>query len=282
MNIIDLKSILLVALVFVPLERVFALRADQRMLRRHWASDLSYLFLNGVPIWLGLAAVLSVTVAGLRQVIPDAVIASVDAQPVWVQAIEVIVLADVGFYLAHRAFHRVPFLWKFHVIHHSIEEMDWLAGHRVHPVDQVLTKAASYLPVLALGFSAPAIAIFGVLYHWESVLIHSNVRLEFGPLKWVLASPRFHHWHHANESAARDRNFAGLLPIMDVLGGTLFFPDRMPQAYGTDEPVPALYHQQILYPFARSNGRPMEAAPHGVRRWRRRASTGARPSWNKL
>ncbi|WP_246672129.1 MULTISPECIES: sterol desaturase family protein [unclassified Mesorhizobium] len=88
------------------------------------------------------------------RVVPEALSATVQSQPLWLQAIEALIIADIGFYLAHRAFHAVPFLWRFHAIHHSIEEMDWLAAHRVHPVDQILTKSASFLPLFALGFQA--------------------------------------------------------------------------------------------------------------------------------
>ena len=127
-----------------------------------------------------------------------------------------------------------------------------MAAHRVHPLDQILTKAASVLPVFALGFSDAAIAIFALSYQCQSLLIHSNTRIGFGPLKWVLASPPFHHWHHANEPDAIDKNFAAQLPFIDALGGTLFLPpQRMPARYGTDDPVPALYHQQLAYLLTR-------------------------------
>jgi sterol desaturase/sphingolipid hydroxylase (fatty acid hydroxylase superfamily) len=169
---------------------------------------------------------------------------------VWLQFIEVLLLADLGFYLAHRTFHAVPLLWRIHSVHHSIEEMDWVAGHRVHPIDQILTKSVSLLPVFALGFHPGAIAAFTLLYHWQSMLIHSNVRIDFGPLRWVLASPHFHHWHHANEPEAFDRNFAGQLPLWDLVFGTFHLPKgRMPQRYGLDAPVPDTYVGQLAYPF---------------------------------
>jgi sterol desaturase/sphingolipid hydroxylase (fatty acid hydroxylase superfamily) len=220
------------------------------VLRQHWPNDLVYLFFNNIPVSLGLFAAIAAILMIIRQYIPEEIGATVRSQPIWLQVIEVLFIADTGFYLAHRAFHAIPFLWRFHAVHHSIEEMDWLAGHRVHPVDQVLTKTASYLPVFALGFSDAAFAIFGVIYFWQSLLIHSNVRVNFGPLKWIVASPQFHHWHHANEPAAIDRNFAGQLPLIDALAGTLFLPDRMPTTYGTDDLVPALYHRQLIFPIA--------------------------------
>ena len=269
-ELLTLKTILVIALVFVPLERITSLHREQKILRTHWANDLIYLFFNIILIKIGLVLLIGVAMMGIRLAVPDVVGATVRSQPLWLQAIEVIVVADCGFYAAHRAFHEVPLLWRFHAIHHSIEEMDWLAAHRVHPVDQILTKAASVLPVFALGFSDAAIAIFALSYQCQSLLIHSNTRIGFGPLRWVLASPPFHHWHHANEPEAIDKNFAAQLPFIDALGGTLCLPpQRMPARYGTDDPVPALYHQQMVYPLtrgtsqtvptdrlARSSGRP--------------------------
>jgi sterol desaturase/sphingolipid hydroxylase (fatty acid hydroxylase superfamily) len=120
----------------------------------------------------------------------------------------------------------------------------------VHPIDQILTKGLSLLPVYALGFSTPATLLFVVLYHWQSLLIHSNVRIGFGPLRWILASPHFHHWHHANCPEALDKNFAGQLAFLDLLFGTLHMPPgRMPPRYGTEDPVPRSYLGQIAYPF---------------------------------
>ena len=249
MELIDLRAILIVALIFIPLERLLPLHSEQKMLRPHWRNDLVYLFLNGIMIQAGFFLLIGLMLAAIRLTVPDAVAAAVQTQPIWLQVVEIVLVADVGFYLAHRTFHSIPFLWKFHAVHHSIEEMDWLAAQRVHPVDQILTKATSYLPVFALGFSVPAIGIFALIYHWQALLIHSNTRINFGPLRWIVASPQFHHWHHANEREAYDKNFASQLPLLDIVGGTLFLPDRMPGQYGTDEPVPPLYHQQLAYPL---------------------------------
>lgn len=248
-ELLDLEAILIIAMIFIPLERLLPLHPEQRVLRKNWINDVVYLFFNGILIKLGFLILVGSAMIGLQLVIPAGVSAYVQAQPIWLQAIEVILVADLGFYLAHRTFHAVPFLWKFHAIHHSIEEMDWLAAHRVHPVDQILTMIASLLPVYALGFSGPAVAIYALLYQGQSLLIHSNTRIGFGPLKWVLASPQFHHWHHANERQAYDKNFAGQLPLIDALLGTLHMPERMPKAYGCDDPIPPLYHQQLAYPL---------------------------------
>jgi len=246
---IDLEQYLIAALIFIQVELYFPLRAEQKFFRKHWCNDLIFLILNGVIIQLGLLAIFAGLIAVLPLLVPHGVANAVRSQPLWLQIIEVMLVADFGFYAAHRAFHAFPFLWKFHSLHHSIEEMDWLAAYRVHPVDQIITKSASFLPVFALGFSDSAILVFFLVFKWQSTWIHSNNRIGLGPFRWLLASPHFHHWHHAREPAALDKNFAGQLPFLDWICGTLFMPKAMPAAYGTDEPVPQRYDRQILYPF---------------------------------
>ncbi len=227
-----------------------ALRPAQGIFRRAWQIDLAHLFATGMMIKLGLAAVVGLLLLEAQHFVPSWIREAVAAQPFLLQFAELLVLADLGFYFAHRAFHTVPWLWKFHVIHHSIEELDWLAASRVHPLDQILTKTASFLPVFALGFSPGPIILYAALYRWQSLLIHSNTRIGFGPLRWVVASPQFHHWHHANAREAIDKNFAGQLSLLDLVFGTLHLPGaHMPERYGTDVPVPASYLGQLAYPL---------------------------------
>lgn len=264
LDLIDFKMLAIVAFVGLSVESLFPLRAAQKTLRRHWMNDGVYFIVNGVLIRVGVLLIFVVAIGGIRAAVPLGVSAAVQSQPLWLQVIEAFVLADLGFYLAHRAFHAVPWLWRFHAVHHSIEEMDWLAAHRVHPVDQILTKSASLLPLFVFGFADSVIAIWAVTYQWQSLLIHSNTRLGLGPLRWILATPQFHHWHHANEPQAFNKNFAGQLPFLDALFGTLHLPGKsMPESYGTSDPVPPLYHEQLLYPFRRGErptGAPEQAA----------------------
>src|SRR5262245_2663734 len=250
-----LKAFLITCLVFVPLERLVAMHPGQRIFRRGWRNDLIYNLLNGFLVKSGLGLLVVGVIVASGWLVPPSLQGMVAAQPYWLQIAEIIVLADIGFYCVHRTFHAVPWLWKFHAIHHSIEELDWLAAARVHPVDQILTKGAGLAPVFALGFSEVAIGIYAVLYSWQSFLIHANVDIRFGPLRWLIASPEFHHWHHSNDSEARNKNFAGQLPVLDLLLGTLHMPrGKVPERYGIDDPVPATYASQLLYPFKNQLG----------------------------
>jgi sterol desaturase/sphingolipid hydroxylase (fatty acid hydroxylase superfamily) len=245
-----LKGILLIAVIFLPLERVLAMHPGQKIFRRSWFNDAVYWIVNGQIIGLALTVLISGVIMASGWLLGPAVHDVVAAQPYWLQFIEALILSDIGFYFTHRAFHTFPTLWRFHVVHHSIEELDWLAAARVHPIDQIITKSVSLLPVFALGFSDGVIAAILALYAWQSVFIHSNVNIKFGPLRWILASPEFHHWHHSKDVETRDRNFAGQLPFLDVLFGTLHMPSgQLPKSYGIDAPMPQNYLLQLAHPF---------------------------------
>jgi lathosterol oxidase len=147
----------------------------------------------------------------------------------------------------------VPWLWRFHAVHHSSRALDWLAGSRLHLVDAVLTRALVLLPLSVLGFAEGALGAYLVFVSFHAVFIHANVRFRLSAIEPYLVTPRFHHWHHAAEAEARDRNFAVHLPWLDRLFGTVHFPgDAWPSSYGlTGEAVPGGYLGQLAYPFAR-------------------------------
>jgi sterol desaturase/sphingolipid hydroxylase (fatty acid hydroxylase superfamily) len=177
----------------------------------------------------------------------------VGTRPLWAQAILALVLGDLGVYGIHRLEHTVPWLWRFHAVHHSAEEMDWLVAVRNHPVDLLLLRLASIGPLVAIHVTPAALGIFVVIVGWQSWLVHANVRLKYGPLGWVVASPEFHHWHHSADREAFDRNYASLFAAWDVLFGTVHFArGRQPSRYGVDERVPAGYVGRLFYPFRRT------------------------------
>lgn len=256
----DYLAIFILACIYIPLERLIPLHPEQGTLRRDWLNDLIYLLFNGFLVRAGFVVVGTVMILIFNRVVGPDPTPWVGTLPIWVQVIGAIIVADIGYYTAHRISHAVPFLWKFHAVHHSIEQMDWLATHRVHPVDQIFTNMLTFLPLYFLGFSLEAVAIRVGIYQAHALLVHSNVKLSFGPLKWLIASPEYHHWHHANEPEAYDRNFAAQLSIIDVIAGTIFMPKRRPARYGINEEMPRWYHQQLLHPF-RNMGRMARRLP---------------------
>ena len=244
-------SLLLYSAVFIPLERLFALRASQHVFRREWSIDLGYFFVNSVLI--ELLAILTLTPALILfdwARVPAAT-AFVGALPLVLAVPLLLLVADFTQYWVHRMFHAVPLLWPFHAIHHSAEEMDWLAGSRLHLVDVIVTRGLTYVPIFVLGFSREALAIYVFIVAAQATFIHANVQWELRPLRRALATPAFHHWHHAAERDAIDKNFAVHTPIWDMLFGTYYLPDRWPSAYGLHptRDVPSRWFAQLLYPF---------------------------------
>jgi lathosterol oxidase len=147
----------------------------------------------------------------------------------------------------------VPALWRFHAIHHSIREMDWLAGSRLHFVDVVVTRALVVLPAFLLGFAEPALYVWLVIIAMQSVMNHLNLRFRLRFLEHLVVTPRFHYWHHAVHPV--DRNFAVHFPWIDRLFGTHYLPDgRWPDELGIKgHPVPPAFTAQLVWPLQRSS-----------------------------
>lgn len=254
-------NLLLYSAVFVPLERFFALRAEQPVFRRQWTVDLTYFFVNSLLIEVLTILTLTPALVLFDWARGGWVGGFVGSLPIVAQVPLMVLVADFTQYWVHRTFHAVPLLWRFHAIHHSAEEMDWLAGSRLHLVDVIVTRGLTYVPIFVLGFSNAALMIYVFLVAVQATFIHANVRWEFRPVRRLIATPAFHHWHHTAERDAIDKNFSVHTPIWDLLFGTYYLPDRWPTRYGLsgDRAVPAGWVRQLLHPIRpreRSGPRP--------------------------
>lgn len=254
-------------LIFIPIERAFALHRDQKILRRGWRLDLlyflvSHLLVQFIFLWTNAFA----EVAFGWSVIPGFQ-DGIRALPIWLQFILATVLADLFQYWAHRLHHKVGFLWRFHAVHHSSESMDWLAGSRTHVVEVFVTRALVMVPLYLCGFSEAALNAYVILVGVQAVAIHANMRFTFGFLRYLLATPQFHHWHHARHADYCDANYAVHLPVIDMIFGTYKCPkDKWPPAYGVVEgEPPPTFLGQLLHPF-RSAGAARDDAEAASRR----------------
>jgi sterol desaturase/sphingolipid hydroxylase (fatty acid hydroxylase superfamily) len=253
----------LVAAILWPLERWRPGVAGQPRWRTDTRTDLVYWFFT--PLVSGgitrLAVIVAVVLLALRAGVPvDA--ASIQAyfatpglvqrQPRWLQVVEVLVIGDLVGYGMHRLFHGRRW-WRFHAVHHSSTQVDWLSSVRLHPVNDVLTRLPQVVVILLLGYPPTIVAAYLPLLSFWALFLHANVPWDLGPLRWVIASPVFHRWHHSREPEAQGKNLAGLLPFVDVLFGTFHLPrDRRPATFGiAGDPVPSGLVRQLRYPFAR-------------------------------
>ena len=244
-------NLFVLALLFVPLELVFARLPQQGVFRRGWLTDLLHFGVSHLAVQLTVLLTLLPAAMFFRWAVHPGFQAAVASQPLLLQFAEIVIVADLSEYAIHRLFHRVPMLWRFHSIHHSAEALDWLAASRIHLVDAIITRALAFIPLYVLGFAEAAVYAYLIFVSFHAIFVHTNVRFTFGRLAWIIGTPRFHHWHHSAQPEAVDKNFAIHLPVIDRLFGTLYLPERAwPSAYGiAGSAVPERYPAQLVFPF---------------------------------
>jgi sterol desaturase/sphingolipid hydroxylase (fatty acid hydroxylase superfamily) len=231
----------LLSLVLVPLERWLALR-QVRMTGRRLATDVGLYFFNSIVPAAILSVLFGVLAVAVRSVLPGALHATMAAQPFAVKLPLSFLIAETGFYWGHRLSHRLPWLWRFHSVHHAPDHLYFLVNTHAHPVDMIVTRLFGMTPLYILGLAATdaagngvpaAVVVLGTAWGF---FIHSNLRIRLGPLEWLIATPAFHHWHHTS-LAPLDRNFASTLPVLDRVFGTHHLPAHWPTAYGLADTV---------------------------------------------
>jgi sterol desaturase/sphingolipid hydroxylase (fatty acid hydroxylase superfamily) len=198
----------------------------------------------------------TIALASGHGLLPGGLLAAVRARsaigqlPLAAQMALALIVADLVGYWTHRLRHAAP-LWPFHAIHHSARALDWLAAARMHPIDDLLDNVVVGAVVLLLGFDAAVFAALGPTLIVYTLFLHANVRTDLGALRYVLASPAYHRWHHAADPHAMHRNFAEMFPVIDVLFGTFYFPrDRRPDTFGVpDARIPDGVGGQLGYPI---------------------------------
>jgi sterol desaturase/sphingolipid hydroxylase (fatty acid hydroxylase superfamily) len=244
----------LLAVIFVPLERLFAV-SPQKLLRKAIGIDLCYYFLNSLLPALLLSLPVSLLAWAVHRAVPAGFLAGAAALPLWARLLAGMVVGEIGYYWGHRWTHEVPFLWRFHSIHHSAENVDFLVNTRAHPVDMVFSRFCGLVPIYILGLGSPAsvsdtevpvaVSLIGTVWGF---FIHANLRWRFGPLEWLISTPAFHHWHHTRTGPI-NRNYSSTLPWIDRIFGTHHLPASFPASYGIKAQLPDTLGAQLAYPL---------------------------------
>lgn len=251
-------NVLIVGFLFVPLERFFPARSEQTVFRPEWQEDMFYYLISSMMVQvLGFITLAPANMVNAQIALEDFRIHIVNL-PFLVQVIIIMAATDFVQYWVHRAFHMVPFLWRFHAIHHSTKKMDWLAGARMHLMEIAVLRSLTALPMFTLGFMPEAIQGYLLIVYFYSSFIHANIGWKLGFLERFFVTPRFHHWHHGSDRDAIDINYASHFPIYDWLFGTHHLPETdWPENYGVvGDNVPKGYWKQFIHPFVKDKPKP--------------------------
>jgi len=250
-----LLDLLLTAAIYVPLERLWPLRPEQGTFRNQWTLDVVYFMSTHLPIQILSFLILLPTVQfGKYLSVPD--LQTLIAHLPWVlQFFLAVLVADLAEYLIHLAFHKVPFLWRFHAVHHSSTALDWLSGSRGHFFEDIIVRACIITP-LTIAFPQSVILVYLIFVTFQATWSHCN----FAPSpRWLakcLVTPKYHHWHHTSQKEGLDKNFAVHFPWIDKIFGTYYYPDEWPASYGLDgEQISPGFVRQTIEPFIRRNRR---------------------------
>ncbi len=174
------------------------------------------------------------------------------ALPLVAQMILFLIGEDIITYWVHRLFHGARF-WKYHAVHHSSEELEWISAARFHPVDLVFHSVLADVVLLLAGISPNVFVVLGPITIAHSAFVHANLDWTLGPLKYVIATPVFHRWHHTGVDRGGEKNFAATFPVLDLIFGTFYMPaGELPDRYGIDDrDFPTSFGAQLMHPFTR-------------------------------
>lgn len=253
-----LLDLFLMALIYVPIERIWPQYPQQGTFRPQWTLDVVYFLSTHLPIQILSFLVLLPATQATEYLAVPALAHAIASLPVVAQFLLAVLVADLAEWTIHYAFHKVPFLWRFHSIHHSSQALDWIAGSRSHFVDDTLVRGFILVPMMLM-FSQTIILVYLVFVTLHATWAHCNFRPSVRWLEPFLVMPRYHHWHHTSQKEAIDKNFAIHFPWIDRLFGTYYYPDHWPETYGLDhEQIPQGFIRQTYVPFLRGNIRTPE------------------------
>jgi sterol desaturase/sphingolipid hydroxylase (fatty acid hydroxylase superfamily) len=255
------RIFILISLTFILLERILPWRKDQPMIRKNFFSDVAFVLFNGYffnrLFYASIAATVVVYFSktmeslGVWDTLNSAVFRG---QPLWLQFVALFLIQDFLKWCVHNLLHRIPALWSFHKVHHSVQIMDWMGNMRYHWVEIIVYNGLLFIPLSFLGFQASLFYWIGIIEITIGHFNHSNVKLNIKWLGYFLNSPRMHIWHHAaDDPEAINKNFGIVLSVWDWIFGTAYMPaNRTPQRLGFDdlETYPSGFILQSIYPLS--------------------------------
>jgi sterol desaturase/sphingolipid hydroxylase (fatty acid hydroxylase superfamily) len=257
-------------LIFVLLERIVPERRG-KLWRKETLVDIGFYAMGPVVIHTARLFTDSLSGALTGPLLPKAFdrfahgVGFASQLPLWVQILCVALIHDFVGYWGHRWMHTEA-LWPMHSVHHTSARVNWASLFRLHPFDTIFLHVSRTLPLLLLGFSAASIGIYGAFFGIWGMVVHANVRLRLGPLRYILVTPIHHHRHHALLAEGdRGKNYAAVFSFWDRFFGTLDPLQKFPDAYGLNpQPVESV-GGLLVGPFAMWRGALRQRSRRGAR-----------------
>ena len=239
------------SLIFIFIEKLFALRKDQPVFRPEWQTDFNHFLVNHMVVGFILLATNLMVHKFFGWAANDGIRGWIASLNFWVALFLIVLVADLVQYWTHRAYHETKWGWRLHAVHHSVKSMDWLAGSRQHILELLITRTLVLAPIYVLGFSKEVIDAYIIIVGFQAVFNHANVSVRLGPLRYIIVTPNFHHWHHSQDQEALDKNYAAHFAFLDYLFGTAVKSDKLwPKDYGVlGDYVPNGFFKQLKFPF---------------------------------
>jgi sterol desaturase/sphingolipid hydroxylase (fatty acid hydroxylase superfamily) len=254
--------LLIVSAFCWALERLFPWRKKQKAWRNQIVQDFFWLIFNGhfagvliayVTVWI--AQQINLLFIGMNLPAPEQLNLLFNL-PVWMQFIIFFIISDFIEWCVHNLLHRVPWMWEFHKLHHSIEELDWIGNFRFHWMEIVIYRVFKYFPLIILGVDSQIILTIAIVATLIGDLNHANFKTDYGIFRYILNSPRFHVWHHdVILQGQHGQNFAIVFSFWDWIFGTAYYPSEKDQPDRLGFEDMAVYPQNVLqrlvYPLSK-------------------------------
>lgn len=247
----------LLGMGFYFLEKFHPVDAKQGFITKDFWTETGFFFFNELITekLLFQLVLLALLQKYAPLVLPDHLFAAqIQALPVVVQVFLALLVMDLIVYVRHYFTH--VYLWDVPAVHHAAEQISWVTGFRLHPVEVLLAAVFQYLVLYILGFGGQEIVYAGYIMMVFNLYTHTNIAIEYpGILRYLISSPNYHRWHHATEKEAINKNFVVVFPFIDLLFGTFYYPvHALPKRYGiynssTYEAMPKGFFKQLWYPF---------------------------------
>lgn len=256
-------GLIAISLIVWALELAFPWRKNQKMFRKDFWLDGFYMFFNFFIFSIAISGFYKAFQMGAESVgvsMDTLTLINTGVMPMWAQLLVFFIILDFVQWVTHVALHRWEFLWRFHQVHHSVEEMGFAAHLRYHWMENILYKPLKTLGVMVIGGFEPEQAY---IVHFAAVAIghlnHANIHITWGPLKYVFNNPVMHLWHHVYdlpEGRKHGINFGISLSLWDYVFGTASIPKddaHIKLGYPGVEKMPQTFWGQLVYGFRKTD-----------------------------